>query len=309
MKRRDTFPNGMCSTGHWEILLWSRYHGHSITLWETFPWTWVYSSLIWFFSGETGRNRLPHVRPGKHGVLDFLGHRHHGATGIRHGIGGRKGKSSDWGLPPPMGVLVVMSLNVFSSQAFAADIGPRCVQNMREIFGASGATLEKPFDQALRDILTLSELDVNIPFRHSFIHHSIHFCFSFSFCSFFWLRRKMKKVFKCKILFFVSFQGGTDVARLYIALSGFQYAGLAQVAEIQWGSWASFEWWSRLLTMFACCSLDKPTTHRPTRRRRWNESCLWSAWRRRERFFSMTTFIHPFRCAEFLTYSTVLFRS
>ncbi|OQV23173.1 Acyl-CoA dehydrogenase family member 9, mitochondrial [Hypsibius exemplaris] len=71
-------------------------------------------------------------------------------------------------------------------RAFAADIAPRVVRNLMEIYGASGVTHDRSFDQALRDILTFSDID-----------------------------------------------GGTDVARLYIALSGYQYAGLAQLSDIQ----------------------------------------------------------------------------
>ncbi|XP_055338160.1 complex I assembly factor ACAD9, mitochondrial-like [Paramacrobiotus metropolitanus] len=64
-------------------------------------------------------------------------------------------------------------------RVLAANIVPQCITNIMQIYGAEGVTTNSYLELALRDFLTLSQLD-----------------------------------------------GGTDVARLFIALSGFQFAGM-----------------------------------------------------------------------------------
>ncbi|GAU93655.1 hypothetical protein RvY_05559 [Ramazzottius varieornatus] len=70
-------------------------------------------------------------------------------------------------------------------RAFLGEVGPYCVKSCMEVFGAAGLAQNTVFEQASRDLLTLSSLD-----------------------------------------------GGTDIARLYVSLSGLQYAGAAYAKNI-----------------------------------------------------------------------------
>lgn len=94
------------------------------------------------------------------------------------------------------------------------------MKSCMEVFGAAGLAQNSVFEQASRDLLTLSSLDVSCLVNKVYIT----MCVLLTSCT---------NLLSIPYIMILVSQGGTDIARLYVSLSGLQYAGAAYAKNIQ----------------------------------------------------------------------------